>query len=154
MKRCFIVCLCLALVSPLSAQIVVTDLVSVADTFVRSVDPTHNYGGAGALAVSGLIATNVLGEQEGLLDSVMQFDVSGAVSTFNSSIGTGRWVIVSATLNLFEQGMPNNTIFNRGVGPFEVFWVGTNSWLEGTGNPNAPTMDGIDRKSTRLNSSH
>jgi len=143
MKRCFMMCLWLALISPLSAQIVVTDLVSVADTFVRSVDPTHNYGGAGALAVSGLIATNVLGQQEGLLDSVMQFDTSGAISNFNSTIGVGRWVIASVTLNLFEQGPPNNTIFNRGVGPFEVLWVGTNSWLEGTGNPNAPTMDGI-----------
>src|SRR5690242_8242784 len=133
-------CLWWASVSPVMAQITVTDI-AVADAFVRSLDPTHNYGGAGALAVSGSIATNVLGQQEGLLDSIMQFDVSGAVSAFNSSIGTGRWVIVSATLNLFEQGAPNNTIFNRGVGPFEVRWVGTNSWLEGSGNPNAPTMD-------------
>ena len=143
MRLCFVICLWLALIAPLSAQVIVTDLVCVADAFVRSVDPTHNYGAAGALAVSGLVATNVLGQQEGLLDSVMRFDASGAVSNFNSSLGAGRWVIVSATLNLFEQGAPNNTIFNRGVGPFGVRWVGTNLWAEGSGNPNAPTMDGI-----------
>ena len=143
MTRRLIVCLWLAVVPPLSAQVVVTDIVSVADTFVRSGDPAHNYGGAGALAVSGSIATNVLGQQEGLLDSFMRFDASSVISNLNSSLGTGRWVIVSATLNLFEQGMPNNPIFNRGVGPFEVRWIVTNSWAEGTGNPNAPTTDGV-----------
>lgn len=142
MMRRLIAYLWLALVPPLSAQIIVTNT-PVADAFVRSLDPIHNYGRAGALAVSGSIATNVLGQQEGLLDSFMRFDVSGAVSNFNNSFGVGRWVIVRATLNLFEQGAPNNTIFNRGVGPFEVRWVGTNSWAEGSGNPNAPTMDGI-----------
>lgn len=140
--RRLIVCLWLALAPTLSAQIIVTNI-SVADAFVRSVDPTHNYGGAGALAVSGPIATSVIGQQEGLLDTFMRFDVSTAVSNFNSSFGAGRWVLVRATLDLFEQGAPNNTIFNRGVGPFEVRWIADDSWLEGSGNPNAPTMDGI-----------
>jgi hypothetical protein len=143
MTHRLIACLWLALVTPLSGQIVVTDVISVADSFVRSVDPTHNYGGAGALAVSGSTTTNVLGQQEGLLDSFMRFDASSVISNLNSSLGTGRWVIVSATLNLFEQGAPNNPIFNRGVGPFEVRWIVTNSWSEGTGNPNAPTTDGV-----------
>ncbi|HVM59491.1 MAG TPA: hypothetical protein VMV72_01370 [Verrucomicrobiae bacterium] len=142
MMRWFITCLCLALAPTLYAQITVTN-VSVADAFVRSLDPTHNYGGAGALSVSGSIATNVLGQQEGLLDSFMRFDMSGAVSNFNTSFGVGRWVTVGATLVLFEQGQPNNTIFNRGVGPFEVRWIADNSWIEGTGNPNNPTTDGI-----------
>jgi len=143
MTRWFITCLWLALVPPLSAQIVVTNI-SVADAFVRSLDPTHNYGGAGALSVSGPIATNAIGQQEGLLDTFMRFDGSSAVSNFNSSFGTGRWVVVGATLDLFEQGDPLNTIFNQGVGPFEVQWIADNSWAEGTGNPNNPTMDGVD----------
>jgi len=143
MMRRLIACLWLAFVPPLSAQIVVTDVVSVADTFVRSVDPAGNYGGAGALAVSGSIATNVLGQQEGLLDSFMRFDATGVISNLNSSLGTGRWVIVSATLNLFEQGAPNNPIFNRGVGAFEVRWIATNTWAEGTGNPNGTTTNGV-----------
>ncbi|HTS16835.1 MAG TPA: hypothetical protein VMP11_04615 [Verrucomicrobiae bacterium] len=133
---------CLALAEPLFAQMTVTN-VSVADAFVRSLDPTHNYGGAGALAVSGPIATNVLGQQEGLLDTFMRFDMSDAVTNFNASYGAGQWVIVNATLVLFEQGQPNNTIFNRGIGPFGVEWIANNSWQEGTGNPNNPTTDGI-----------
>jgi hypothetical protein len=142
MMRRLVACLWLALAPALSAQIVTTNI-SVADAFVRSLDPTNNYGAAGALSVSGPIATNVLGQQEGLLDTFMRFDVSSDVSNFNSTFGAGRWVIVSAVLDLFEQGMSNNTIFNRGVGPFEVHWIANNSWAEGTGNPNDPTMDGI-----------
>jgi hypothetical protein len=142
MMRRLIGFLWLATVPSLSAQIVVTN-VAVADAFVRSFDPTHNYGGAGALSVSGPIATNAIGQQEGLLDTFMRFDVSSAVTNFNSSFGTGRWVVVGAVLDLFEQGDPLNTIFNQGVGPFEVQWIATNSWAEGTGNPNNPTTDGI-----------
>ena len=142
MMRPLIACLWLAFALPLSAQIIVTNI-SVTDAFVRSVDPTNNYGGAGALSVSGPIATNVIGQQRGLLDSFIRFDASSAASNFNSSLGAGRWVIVRATLNLFEQGAPNNAIFNRGVGPFEVRWITDDSWAEGTGNPNAPTTDGV-----------
>jgi hypothetical protein len=146
-------CLGLLTAGSVTGQIIVTNIISVADAFVRSVDPTHNYGGAGALAVSGSIATNVLGQQEGLLDSFMRFDVSGMVSNFNSSFGVGQWVIARATLDLFEQGAPNNTIFNRGVGPFEVRWITSDAWLEGSGNPNAPTSDGIvwNDEATNLN---
>jgi len=135
-------CLWLVFVSPLAAQITVTNI-SVADAFVSSLNPANNYGGAGALSVSGPIATNAVGQQAGLLDTFMRFDTSGAFSNFNSSFGPGQWMIVRATLNLFEQGAPNNTNFNRGVGPFQVQWIVTNSWAEGTGNPNDPTTDGV-----------
>jgi len=142
MMRRILTCLWLAVAPPLSAQIVVTNI-SVADAFVRSLDPTHNYGEAGALSVSGPIATNAIGQQEGLLDTFMRFDVTSAVSNFNVAFGAGKWVVISAVLDLWEQGSPNNTVFNQGVGPFEVRWIATNSWAEGTGNPNNPTTDGI-----------
>jgi len=125
-----------------SAQIIFTNI-SVGDAFVRSIDPTHNYGGAGALSVSGAIATNVLGQQQGLLDSFMAFDMSGVAGSLNSTFGVGRWTVARARLYLFEQGAPNNTVFNRGVGPFEVRWIANDAWKEGTGNPNAPTTDGV-----------
>ena len=115
----------------------------MADTFVRSLDPTHNYGGAGALSVSGPIATNVLGQQEGLLDSFMRFDASGVASNFNNVFGVGHWGISSVTLVVFEQTDVNNTIFNGGVGPFEIRWMVNAYWVEGTGKPNNPTTDGI-----------
>jgi hypothetical protein len=142
MTRRVIAWMWLVVVPSLSAQIVVTNI-SVADAFVRSLDPTNNYGGAGALSVSGPIATNAIGQQGGLLDTFMRFDVSSAVTNFNSGFGAGRWVVVRATLDLFEQGQPNNTIFNQGVGPFDVQWIADNLWAEGTGNPNNPTTDGI-----------
>ena len=128
--------------SSVTAQIFLTNY-PVADTFVRSMDPTHNYGGAGALSVSGPIATNIIGQQAGLLDSFMRFDVSRVASNFNSIYGTGHWGISKAILVVFEQSDANNTVFNGGVGPFEIRWIATNSWTEGTGKPNNPTTDGI-----------
>ena len=110
---------------------------------MRSQDPVHNYGGAGALSVSGPIATNIIGQQAGLLDSFMRFDVSSVVSNFHSIFGMGRWGISKVILNVTEQTDVNNTIFNGGVGPFEIRWIATNTWTEGTGKPNNPTTDGI-----------
>jgi hypothetical protein len=140
--RIIVVGLWLAAVSSVTAQMVVTNY-PVADTFVRSLDPTHNFGAAGALSVSGPIATNVIGQQEGLLDSFMRFDTSSVASNFDAVLGKGRWVIGAITLEVFEQTDVNNTIFNGGVGPFEIRWIGTNTWMEGTGKPNAPTTDGV-----------
>ena len=73
----------------------------------------------------------------------MRFDVSGVTSNFNSIYGTGRWGISKLTLVVFEQTDVNNTDFNGGVGPFEIRWIATNTWTEGTGKPNNPTTDGI-----------
>jgi hypothetical protein len=140
--RFLIAGLCLFATSSVTAQVVLTNY-PVADTFVRSLDPTHNYGGAGALSVSGSIATNVIGQQAGLLDSFMRFDVSGVASNFNSVFGVGHWGISSVSLVVFEQTDVNNTDFNGGVGPFEIRWIATNTWTEGTGKPNNPTTDGI-----------
>ncbi len=125
-----------------SAQVTATN-VPVADSFVSSLTASGNYGAAGALSVSGPIATNSVGQQEGLLDTFLQFNLSGVVSDFNSSFGAGQWAISSVKLNLTEQGAPNNTMFNRGVGQFEVRWIANDSWLEGTGIPNNPTTNGI-----------
>jgi hypothetical protein len=123
------------------AQIVVTNT-PVADSFVRSLQPTQNYGAAGALSVSGSIATNTSGVQEGLLDSFLQFNVSGDVSNFNSAFGVGQWTISGVTLALTAQSA-NNADFNYGPGQFQVNWIGNNSWLEGTGTPASPTTNGI-----------
>ncbi len=117
---------------------------SVADAFVRSADPTHNYGAAGALSVSGMVATNGSGQQEGQLDSFLRFDASGAVNQFNIAYGVGQWTIAGVTLTLTEQASPAQTIFNRGVGQFQVNWIANNSWTEGTGTPTSPSATGIN----------
>jgi hypothetical protein len=135
------------------AQITVTNT-PAADAFVRSLQPTQNYGAAGALSVSGSIATNpTSGLQEGLLDSFLQFNVAADVSTFNTAFGVGQWTISGVTLALTAQSA-NNADFDYGPGAFEVRWIGNNSWLEGTGTPASPTTNGISyaQESSILNS--
>jgi hypothetical protein len=102
----------------------------VADSFTRSAQPNSNFGNMGALSVSGLIATNGLGSQQGAYDSFLRFDVSSLASTFNTSFGAGNWTISGANLKLTEVAAPNNSIFNRGVGQFEVRWIGNDTWTE------------------------
>lgn len=124
------------------AQITVTNT-PAADAFVRSLDPTHNYGSAGALSISGSIATNpTSGLQQGLLDSFLQFNLASTVAGFNSAFGAGQWTISGVTLVLTATSA-NNADFNYGSGAFEVRWIGNNSWLEGTGTPSSPTTSGI-----------
>jgi len=115
---------------------------AVADTFVRSIEPDCNYGAAGGLSVSGSAALNGSGVQMGLLDTFIRFDSSAAVAAFDAALGDS-WTIVSVTLQLEEQGSPNNNIFNRGVGQFEVRWIARDDWDEGTGNPKLPSTDGV-----------
>ena len=57
----------------------------VADSFVRSAAPTQNYGSMGALSVSGTIATNAAGTQQGAFDSFLRFDIAALATTFNTS---------------------------------------------------------------------
>jgi hypothetical protein len=127
-----------------SAQSPVTVTVTPsADAFMRSADATHNYGGAGALSVSGASAVNGSGQQNGLYESLMRFSLSGAVSSFDTAFGAGNWTLSSATLRLTEVAAPNNAIFNRGVGSFGINWMANDSWVEGTGSPTAPAADGV-----------
>ena len=114
-----------------------------ADAFVRSLDPTHNYGLAGALSVSGSSAVNGSGQQMGLLDSFMRFSLAPTIGQFNTTFGAGNWTITGISLQLTETPTPNQTIFNRGTGLFEVRWLANDSLVEGTGTPMAPTTDGI-----------
>jgi hypothetical protein len=124
--------------SPLTVTIV-----PGADAFVRSADPARNYGGAGALSVSGSAAVNGFGQQNGLFDSLMRFSLGSAVSSFDTAFGAANWRLCSATLCLTEVAAPNNALFNRGVGSFEIRWLANDSWVEGTGSPSAPTTDGV-----------
>ncbi len=74
----------------------------------------------------------------------MQFNVCPrSPANFDSLYGTGRWGISKVVLVVFEQTDVNNTDFNGGIGPFEIRWISTNNWAEGTGKPNNPTTDGI-----------
>ncbi len=108
------------------------------DVFVRQAAPTINYGNAGALAVAGESAVNGLGAPQGRCDTVMQFDISGAILMFDAEFGVGAWTLTGARLDVTEVGAPLNTIFNRGVGEFQVSWLSSDAWEEGTGTPMFP----------------
>lgn len=124
-----------------------------ADAFVRAAAPTSNYGGAGALSVSGANATNNMGTANGVFDTFMRFNTAGMVSNFNATFGTNNWAINGATLQVTESGTPNNNIFNVGIGGFQVRWIAQDGWTEGTGMPNGLTTNGItyDSESGLLN---
>jgi len=112
-----------------------------ADAFVTT-GPTgnlagNNYGGAGALALS------AAGLPQGQLQSVLQFDLAGAISSFNSTYGAGQWSIQSVTLQL-SASPANNAIFNpSSAGVVGISWMQNDSWTEGTGSPAAPGASGI-----------
>jgi hypothetical protein len=97
----------------------------------------NNYGGAGAFALS------APGLPQGELQSVLRFDLSGALSSFNGTFGAGQWSIESVTLQL-NAAPANNSIFNTSAaGQFGISWMQNDSWLEGAGTPGAPGASGI-----------
>src|SRR5215831_9999949 len=64
----------------LAGQAATVTVLPDADAFVRSSAPASNYGGGGALSVSGAAAVNGLGQQNGLFDTLMRFPMSNVVS--------------------------------------------------------------------------
>jgi hypothetical protein len=98
-----------------------------------------NYGGAGALAIS------APGSGKGEFQSVAEFNLSTAKSTFDSLYGVGSWTIQSITLQL--NATPNNspTFFNTTTaGQFNISLMQNNSWTEGNGTPATPSASGIN----------
>jgi hypothetical protein len=122
---------------------VFTNAVSV-DAFVRAAAPALNYGAAGALSVSGANAVNGSGISNGVFDAFIRFNTSDLLTNFNSLFGSNNWVINDARLRVTETGAPNNSLFNRGTGAFEIRWIANDTWIEGTGTPNSPSATGIN----------
>ena len=114
-----------------------------ADTFVRSSAPASNYGGAGAISVSGAAAVNANHQQTGLSDSLIRFPMSNVVASLDTGLGAHDWIVLRAALHLTEMANPPSPIFNRGVGAFEIRWIAVDDWIEGTGIPVTPTTDGV-----------
>jgi hypothetical protein len=108
------------------------------DAFVSSANPSSNYGKAGALLV------DAAGLPKGEFDSLLEFNLASAKSTFDSTFGVGNWVIQSIQLQLIST-TPNNSIFNspNTAGSFTVTSMQNTGWAEGTGTPSAPTTTGI-----------
>jgi hypothetical protein len=126
-----------------AAQTATVSVATDADSFVRSFAPTSNYGAAGALSVSGAAAVNALGAQNGLFDTLIRFPASNVVAFLDGALGAQDWIITEARLAVTEMAVPDNAIFNRGVGAFEIRWIASDGWIEGTGTPKTPTSDGV-----------
>ncbi len=114
-----------------------------ADAFVRSVAPSANYGGAGAIAISGSTAVNGANETNGVFDSLIRFSMSNVVAALDATLNSHDWLVLRARLHLTEVGSPPSPMFNRGKGGFEVRLITGREWIEGTGIPVQPTTDGV-----------
>jgi hypothetical protein len=114
-----------------------------ADSFVRGAAPDSNYGGAGALSVSGASAVNGVNVANGAFDTFIRFNTAAMVTNFNSLFGSDSWAVTGSTLQVTEVGAPGNAIFNRGTGSFQIRWIANDNWTEGTGTPSGPGTSGI-----------
>jgi len=152
MKTLLTIPLCLFIAMAASAA-VYTNTPSDKDAFVRALSPTLNYGGGGAVSISGTNPTSG-NPTNGAFDTFMSFNTRAMATNFNSIFGASNWVVTSATMNLTENPAPGNPVFNSGNGRFQIRWIANDTWTEGTGTPMAPTMNGItyNQESTYLNS--
>jgi hypothetical protein len=101
----------------------------------------NNYGGAGAVSLS------APGLPKGEFQSVLRFDLAGAVAAFDTAFGAGQWTLESVTLQLTATSA-SHPIFNTPTaGLFQIWWMQADSWLEGTGAPAAPGSTGITFRS-------
>ncbi len=105
------------------------------DGFTREQAPTINLGGGGAIHVAGSAALNVTDEAQGVADAFIMFNAADAVAFFNAQFGDLNWDLTGVTLTLNEVGAPNNGIFSRGVGTFDILYVANDDWSEGPGRP-------------------
>ncbi|MBE7506187.1 MAG: hypothetical protein HS101_07850 [Planctomycetia bacterium] len=120
---------------------------AIRDAFVREQDAPSNFGGGGLLCVAGQDSVNEVEQPRGRFDSVVVFDLTSAVALFDLSFGTQQWVITNVELQLAHVVVPDNPLFPRGIGNFQVLWFSEDTWTEGTGSPNAPTQNGGDEMS-------
>lgn len=150
---------------PVSGQAATWQGTSVADAFLATGSPSNpqgsdltanNYGGAGTLAIAPASST------KGEFQSLMRFNLAPALAVFDEAYGDGNWTLTTITLTLLSnfgtQGVqPMNAIFNTiNTGGFVIEWLADDSWVEGTGNPGAPSAIGVNYNSlgTLLASSH
>lgn len=100
------------------------------DAYLRAAAPTSNFGGAGALVVSGSGAGNT----NGPFASVLKFDLALATSALDAAYGAGNWTIDSILLELTAV-TPNNVTFNaNAAGTISIDWLSTDSWSETGGS--------------------
>ena len=125
--------------SPCAADSYFTN--SIADAFVAT-GPTGNLSGSN-FGAAGSLTVESAALPRGQFQSVIEFDLSGAESHFNSEYGVGDWTVQSVSLQLTASAHGNSIFNSVAAGQFGVSLMANNSWVEGTGTGGAPTSDGI-----------
>jgi hypothetical protein len=120
-----------------TASAVSISLVPVADAFVSSANPSDNYGGAGAVAVS------APGLPKGEFQSVLKFNLSSAKTSFDAALGAGHWTLQSVALQLTAATAKASIFDPSAGGKVAVSWMANSSWVEGTGKPISPGSTGL-----------
>lgn len=108
-----------------------------ADTMLVAAQAGNNYGGAGGISVA------AAGRPRGEFQSVLRFDAADVADQLDALWGVGQWSIASISLTLTST-TPNNALFNQqAAGSVAVNWLENDAWVEGTGGPSSPTVDGL-----------
>jgi hypothetical protein len=124
-----------------------TGYLGTVDAFVTSTSsanasPTRNYGAAGSLAISAPTSA-APANTKGEFQSMLQFDLALAKSTFDTQFGLGGWTVTSVQLGLTATA-PANAIFNSSAaGNIDVRWLTNDSWVEGSGTPGSNQTAGL-----------
>lgn len=108
-----------------------------ADAFVSAARPESNFGGGGLLAVS------AAGLPNGEFQSLIRFDTAAVAAHFDTLYGAGRWSVYRVRLSLNATPPSNSTLNPASPGSVAVRWIANDAWIEGTGTPRNPTIDGV-----------
>jgi MYXO-CTERM domain-containing protein len=89
----------------------------------------------GAVGVQGASSTKMGGGSPTAANVTFKYNVGSVADSLNSTYGAGNWTVANAKLTLQYTLYANNTRFGGGAGTFSIYWVGNDSWVQGTSNP-------------------
>ncbi|MDP0496971.1 MAG: hypothetical protein Q7Q73_12280 [Verrucomicrobiota bacterium JB024] len=124
------------------------------DTYVDAAKPTENFGGYGAMQVSGA------NETVSYRTAFIMFDVAAAIAAFDAEYGVGNWKLDSASLDLTTNYgtagvQPGNNRFSKiAAGDFDVWFFDDDTWTDGSSGLtyNSYLSDYADTDTTLLGS--
>lgn len=124
------------------AQLLTTESISISGstpagrqqtTCMISSDGTTSSGGM--IALQGASGVNVSGAHAKASDVALKFNVGAVVDSLNSTYGAGNWSVANAKLTFQYSLYTTSVSWNSGAGTFDIYWVGNDSWVQGSVNP-------------------
>jgi len=89
----------------------------------------------GVVGVQGAASVNNLGSHALAANVTFKYNVGSAVDSLNASYGAGHWTLANPKLTVQYTLYANNSRFNAGAGTFGIYWVGNDTWVQGSRNP-------------------